>query len=315
MRAACVVLLGVLFGTASSSTQAQSTALSLELTLDETLFLPGEEIPLGVRISNLTGRPVTFGTTTNWLTFLVETKSGEIVNRIGPVPVQGEFTLESSKAGTKWWNIQPWFDLQEAGPYLVFAELRLPDWEQRLLSEPIRFTLQSATKLWEMSFGVPPTPGQPASAPEIRRYALQSATRSKERKLYARVSDDSGTHIYKVVLLDRLLSFSNPQQQLDGLSRLHVLFQTGGSTYTYSVLDPEGTLLIRQRHEITTGSRPRMAKKADGTITIAGGRRLPALNDIPPFEPPPREVPPTNTVSAVTNTPPTKGKKGSKGNP
>ncbi len=303
MHSACVALVGILLGTACWSARAQSTALRLELTLDETLFLPGEELPLGVRISNLTGRPVTFGTTTNWLTFLVETKGGEIVNRFGPVPVQGEFTLESSKAGTKWWNLQPWFDFQQPGPYLVFAELRLPDWNQRLLSDPIGFTLQSSTKLWEMSFGVPPAPGELSSAPEIRRYALQSATRSKERKLYARVSDDSGTRIYKVVLLDRLLSFSNPQQQIDGLSRLHVLFQTGGSTYTYSVLDPEGTLLIRQRHEIVNGIRPRMLKNADGTIAVGGGRRLPALSDVPPYEAPPRE-PTTNTGPAATNTPP-----------
>ena len=110
---------------------AQSTAIEVEIVLQEEYFLPGEEIPVGVRISNLSGRPVTFGSTTNWLIFYAESRSGDVVTRLGLVPVEGEFTLESSKAGTKYWNIQPYFDFDQSGPYLISAEIRLPDWNQR----------------------------------------------------------------------------------------------------------------------------------------------------------------------------------------
>lgn len=281
---------------------AQSTALTVDLVLDETFFLPGEELPVGVRISNLSGRPVTFGKTNNWLSFFVESKRGEVVARRGPVPVEGEFTLESSKAGTKWWNIQPYFDFEQPGTYLVYAELRMPDWNQRMVSDPIQINLQGASKLWEIPFGVPPANGDTNAAPanpEIRRYALQTAMRLKEKKLYARVTDEAETHIIKVVMLDRYLSFSNPQQQLDAKSQLHVLFQTGGSTYTYCIVNPDGELVGRQRHEITPNSRPRLYKNPDGSIAILGGKRLPSFVDIPPWNPPP-------TASMVDTNPPPK---------
>lgn len=294
---------------------AQSTAVSIELVLDESYFLPGEELPVGVRISNLSGRPLTFGTTTNWLTFLIESRKGDVVTRLGSVPVLGEFTLDSAKAGTKWWNLQPYFEIDQPGPYHVYAELRIPDSNLRIISEPALITLQGSSRLWEITFGVPPAPDastNPPPTPELRRYALQAATRLKERKLYARVSDEADNRIYKVVLLDRFLSFSNPQQQLDARSRLHVLFQTGGSTYTYCVVNPDGDLVARQRHEIVPGSRPRLAKTPDGSIGVAGGQRTPSYSDIPPWEPPVVSLVDTNTPAPVTNAPAADPKKKSR---
>jgi len=279
---------------------AQSSGVVVELVLDENVYLPGEEIPVGVRISNLSGRPITFGSTPNWLTFYAETKKGDIVARLGSVPVEGEFTLESSKAGTKFWNIQPYFDFQETGVHLVFAEIKLPEWSDRVLSEPVTFTLQGARKLWEVSFGVPPAEGSTNSPPEIRRYALQSAIRTRDRNLYARVTNEDETRIFRVVFLDRLLSFSNPAQQLDSRSRLHVLLQTGGNTYSYCVITPDGELAVRQKHEIVTGSRPRLVKTSDGDIEVTGGRRLPSSSDVPPYEPP--TVDSLSTTNSVTGT-------------
>lgn len=287
---------------------AQSVGVSVELILDETIYLPGEDIPVGVRISNLSGRPLTFGASPNWLIFYAETKTGEVIARFGQVPVEGEFTLESAKAGTKWWNIQPYFDFQDSGVHHVFAEVRLPEWEERILSEPVAFTLQSARKLWEISFGVPPPEGVTNAQPEIRRYALQSAIRTRDRNLYARVTDEEETRIYRVVLLDRLLSFANPTQQLDLRSQLHVLFQTGGATYTYCVVTPDGEVVVRQKHEITPGSRPRLVKLTDGSIQVGGGRRLPSSSDVPPYEPPPASTLTSTNAPAVTNAPASDGK-------
>lgn len=304
---------------ASGVARSQIAGVEVELVLDESNYLPGEELPVGVRISNLSGRPITFGSVSNWLTFHVENKRGEMVERYADVPVEGEFTLESAKAGTKWWNIQPYFGLDKPGRYVVYAELRLPEWEERLLSEGTVFTIQSARNLWEMSFGVPPANGDKDAVPEIRRYSLQAATRQgdtklSERRLYARVTDDTQTRIYRVVLLDRFLSFSNPEQQIDSRSRLHVLFQTAGSAYTYSVIDPDGRLLVRQRHEITPGSRPYLAKSDAGSIAVRGGRRIPTMADIPPYEGPlPSAVVNTNLVTTnLLNTPVTKKKKPSR---
>jgi hypothetical protein len=294
----------VAFWTSAWTIQAQTSALELGLVMDENVFLPGEDVLVGVRIANLTGRPVTFGSTADWLRFHVETKRGEIIQPLGPVPVLGEFTLEPTQVGTKWWNIQPYFAFEGPGGYLLHVELNLPEWDQQLLSDGLAFSIQSARKIWEVAVGVPPTVGQPEAAPEIRRYALQTATRRDGRKLYARVTDESESRIYRVVLLDRMLSFDNREQQVDAASKLHVLFQTGGITYTYCALNPQGELVARQRIDITNAGRPRLFKKPDGSIEIDGGRRVPTPSDIPPYEPPPVAIATTNApLPAVTNAP------------
>ncbi len=301
MRLICALWLACAVG--SGSSHAQSAGVAVEIMLDETVYLPGEDLPVGVRVSNLSGRPITLGTDNLWLSFYAETKSGEIVPRVGQVPVEGEFTLDSAKAGTKWWNVRPYFDFQDSGPHLIYAELRVPFGTERIISEPASFTIQNARKLWEISFGVPPSVEAPNRPPEIRRYALQSAVRTRDRNLYARVTDETETRIYRVVLLDRLLSFANPRPQLDNLSQLHVLFQTGGSTYTYCVVTPDGEIAIRQKHEIFSGSRPRLTKMDDGSILVGGGRRLPASSDVPPWDPPPAEILAPDAASAATNAP------------
>ncbi|MGE3312658.1 MAG: hypothetical protein AB7O66_22035 [Limisphaerales bacterium] len=311
MRLLCALFTACAVGLCPS--HAQTAGVSIEIMLDETTYLPGEDLPVGVRISNLSGRPLTFGTDNVWLSFYAETKSGDIVPRLGQVPVEGEFTLESAKAGTKWWNVRPYFDFRDSGTHLLFAELRLPFGTERIISEPATFNIQSARKLWEITFGVPPSPDAPDRPPEIRRYALQSAVRTRDRNLYARVTDESETRIYRVVLLDRLLSFSNPRTQLDHLSQLHVLFQTGGSTYTYCVVTPDGEIAVRQKHEIVTDSRPRLMKLEDGSITVGGGRRLPASSDVPPWDPTPAEIlAPDASSTAATNAPAASESKSSK---
>jgi hypothetical protein len=281
---------------------AQSSGLQLGLVMDEEVFLPGEDLLVGVRIANLSGRAVTFGSTPDWLRFHVETRRGEILDVLARVPVQGEFTLEPTQVGTKWWNIQPYFAFEGPGAYVVHVELNLPEWEQQLLSDGLAFTIQSARKIWEVRVGVPPAPGATDGAPEIRRFALQSGTRRDGRKLYARVTDESETRIYRVILLDRMLSFDNREQQVDAASQLHVLFQTGGISYTYCVINPDGELVARQRHDITTAGRPWLFRKSDGSIEVSGGQRVPTLNDTPPYQPPPAVAATTNATSpAVTN--------------
>lgn len=267
--------------------RAQTGGLDLKLVMDESVFLPGEDIMVGVRISNLSGRALTFGVNSEWLTFYIETRRGEMVDRLGNVPVVGEYTLESSQAGTKWWNIQPYFDFDRTGTYKLYVEVKLPEWTESRVSEPVEFAVQSSRKIWETTFGVPPSSAQEDNQPEIRRYALQSATRRSERRLYARVSDESESRIYRVVMLDRLLSFASPEQQLDSASRLHVLFQTGRASYTYTVLNHDGILVVRQRYDILAGVRPRLGKSAAGDIQVVGGRRQPTGYDIPPYVPPP----------------------------
>ena len=96
-------MLGMLAGIITSS-PAQVT---LEVVLDQKQFLPGESLPVAVKITNLSGQSLHLGAEPNWLTFSVESADGFVVLKNAEVPVLGEFDLASSQMATKRVDLHP----------------------------------------------------------------------------------------------------------------------------------------------------------------------------------------------------------------
>jgi len=86
-----------------------------------------------------------------------------------------------------------------------------------------------------------------------------------------------------------MVSFSKPKPRLDTQNNMHVLYQTGARYYNYSVVNPDGNLIVRRAYAITT-SRPRLQYEAD-KIVVKGGSRLHHKNDIPGIKEPAKVAP------------------------
>ena len=75
---------------------APATAqVTVEITTEQDQFLPAESLPLAVRITNRSGQDLRLGGP-DWLTFSVEARDGLVVPKLGDVPIEGGFVLESS---------------------------------------------------------------------------------------------------------------------------------------------------------------------------------------------------------------------------
>jgi hypothetical protein len=162
------------------------------------------------------------------------------------------------------------------------ATVKLAKWNQQASSKPTAFMILTGVPLVnvpDMEFGVPPKPGEADRAPEIRKYMLEKATYYRELKLYLRITD-AGNKTLHVFPVDRLVSFSTPEAQIDGASNLHVLHQTGARAFNYSVFDPEGGLVARQTYQYTS-TRPELRKNDEGKIFVHGGIRLISAKDFP----------------------------------
>jgi hypothetical protein len=251
--------------------------VSVDLALEQEQFLPGEAIPIGVRITNYSGQTIHLGRDENWLAFSIERPDGSIVPMRGKTPVQGEFAVPSSSVATKRIDIAPYFELSQPGSYRVTATVELKDWSKLLASKPASFDIISGTTLWQQDVGLPHPPGQP---PAVRQYALQQAINLKQMKLYVRVSDQSGSRVFRVFPIGPLISFSKPECQIDRTSNLHVLYQTGAKSFNYSVVNPNGVLLVRQTYEYTD-TRPILKVDEMGRIYVSGGARRVASDDLP----------------------------------
>jgi hypothetical protein len=264
---------------------AAAAQVTVETTLAQDQFLPGEPILVAVKISNLSGQTLTFGQDAEWLSFTLETREGALVQRQGEVPVLGEFKVETTQAGTRRVDLAPYFSVHKFGRYKVTATVKIPAWDKQVSSRPTSFDVVNGTKLWEQEFGLPAEPGQAQGAPEVRKYALLQANLVKHLRLYVRITDAAEEHIYRLFSLGDMVSINRPEAQLDKYGNLHVLYQVGAHSFNYSVVNPQGRLMLREAHDYTT-SRPRLSADQDGRISIRGGARRETANDLPPSAPP-----------------------------
>jgi hypothetical protein len=259
-----------------------SAQVTLDLRLDQNEFLPGESMPLAVKITNMSGQQLHFGADPGWLTFNVESTDGFDVVKISEVPVPGEFDLFSSQAGTKFVDLAPHFQINRTGHYKVTAVLHLKDWAASIVSPPKDFDVVNGAKLWSQNFGVPSAGGPP----EMREYSLEKANYLRSQlRLYLQLTDAAESRIYKVIALGPMVSFGYPEEQVDRTSQLHVLWQTGAQSFSYCVISTDGLVVQRDLYDLID-SRPRLKVDDNGDVAVVGGnKRIPA-NDIPTVHPP-----------------------------
>lgn len=284
------ILLPVLF--AFCLTAFTSAAqVSVEVALDQQQFLPGEALPVAVKITNRSGQPMRFGVEADWLTFSVESTDGFLVVKNCEVPVSGEFDLESSQLGIKRVNLAPYFELNKPGRYKITATLRIKNWAATINSAPMIFDVIHGVKLWSQDFGVPGTTNR---QPEVRKFTLEQASYLRSQlRLYVRLSDENEARIFTVTPLGPMVSFSRPEAQVDRLSRLHVLWQTGAQSFNCVQVNPDGAVVHQDIYDNFKNARPRFVISADGEVMVTGGTRRikPEERPTPPLVKAPNELP------------------------
>jgi len=256
--------------------------VTVEMVLEQHQFLPGESLPIAVRITNLSGQTLALGNDDDWLRIAIEARDGQVVRQLDDLPVRGAFTLESSQRATKRLDLAPYYNLSRQGRYLVQATVKIASWDRQFSSETAPFDIISGARLWECEFGVPESGS--SALPEVRKYILQSANYLKQDlRLYLRLTDASEAKIFRVLAIGQIVSFGKPEPKLDSQNNLHVLYQRGRLSCSYTVINPEGEILIRQTHDII-GTRPRLQLDKEGKIVVTGGVRRYAEDDLPPPE-------------------------------
>jgi hypothetical protein len=256
-----------------------SAQVTVELLTEQDEFLPGEAIPIVARITNHSGQTLAFGHEKGWLKFSVSAKEGYVGMRQEDIPTGEEFTLQSSEMAKVKLNLAPYFELNRPGHYQVTATVSIPEWKRQIKSDTKSIDVISGARIWQQEFGLPKASTDTNGPPELRIYALQEANYLKRNlMLYAQVTDSGGRN-NRVTPIGPMISFGQPTATVDKVSNLHVLYQNGPRTFSYTVINPNCEIMTRQTYEYT--SRLRMIADADGNITVEGGTRRIAPDDLP----------------------------------
>jgi hypothetical protein len=248
-----------------------SGQVTVDLSLDQDQFLPGEALQLAVHVTNRSGQLIHLGDE-DWVTFFVQSDDGSVVVKKSDPPVKDPFSLDSLEVATKRVDLAPYFNLTRPGTYRVMATVHIKDWNTDVTSGAKSFDIIEGAQLWSQTFGVPDSsaPNQP---PAVRKYTLVQANYLREQlRLYVQVTDETGGSIFKVRVLGPMISFSQPEAQLDRLSNLHVLCQSGATAFTYSVLNPNGELIQHETYDYVS-THPRLGEDTNGNISVIGGVR------------------------------------------
>ncbi|HVY68813.1 MAG TPA: hypothetical protein VHH73_02730 [Verrucomicrobiae bacterium] len=259
---------------------ASRAQVSAELVYDQEQYLSGEAITLGVKVKNFSGRTLHLGKDQPWLKFTVLAADGQVVARIGEVPVVHEFELETASAGTRRVDLAPYFAVSRAGRYKLTATVLVKELGLEMTTPPRYFEVVSGVKLWEQEFGVT----LPDGTSETRKYTLFNTSGLRQPKLYARVSDLAESRV-RVFAVGGILSFSHPELQVDKRNRLHILNQYASKSFNYCVVSPDADLLVHYTYEYTS-SRPALNVDREGNIVVVGGQRRFTTADVPPSSPP-----------------------------
>ena len=271
---------------------APAQVLTVQLSLDQEQFLPGETLPVTVRVFNNSGQSLHLGADAAWLKFSVESKGDSfVVMKNADPPVTGEFDLGSSLVATKRVDLAPYFVMTHPGRYRAVATVHIPEWGKDVVSPPAEFDVIDGVQLWSQDFGMPVPAGVTNQLPVVRKYILQKANYLKQQlRMYVLVSDATGAHVRKVSAIGPMVSFSRPEAQLDRASNLHVLYQSGAQSFIYSVVNPDGDITQQEIYDYLN-TRPRLGMNATGDIAVLGGVRRVKPGEQPEVKQP-DEVPP-----------------------
>jgi hypothetical protein len=273
------VITGLLAGALLVMAGASRAQVTVEVVMDQGQFLPGEAVPVAVRVANHSGQTLHFGKE-DWLSFAVEGASGFVVMKSEEPPMQHDFDVKTGEVATQHIDLAPYFTLTRQGQYKVSATVTLKAWDQELTSQPQNFDVIKGVKLWEQDFGVPDPSGTNTGPPEVRKYELQQTTYLQHLRLYLRVTDVTGAHAFRVIGIGPMTSFSFPKTQLDGKNHLHLIYASGARIFSYTEISPDGELLKRQTYDYLEGA-PRLVADKSGTVSIVGGHRRVMTDDVP----------------------------------
>lgn len=264
-----------------TATPAQTQPLKVQLTTEHTQFIAQEPMEITIRVLNYTGEALQLnGSDPEWITFSVEALGNKsLVRQAAPLDVDRSIPpVGTGMMATVRVGLVPQFEISKAGRYKIVARVKAGRWGE-ITSEPYFIDIVPGITMWEQEFGVPNAEGK---EPEMRKYKLIQSRNMDAPVIYVKVTDIYESRVFGLSALGKMVTQPTPEQITDRANRLHVLHQSGAKSFTYSMINYDGTVLLRMRYEYTD-TRPRLRANENGDIIISGGIRVKSEYDIDPL--------------------------------
>ena len=263
--------------------------IQVDLKFKRLQYIAFEPVIATVIITNLAGRAIELRNSEDlpWYGFEVTAKDGRTLPPL-PHPPEASLQMAAGASVTRKINLTPLFPITDLGVYHVRANVYFADLNKFFYAGAKVIEVTNARPIWQRTVGDP-------ESSAARTYSLMTNRFPDHTSLYVRVEDKQNSLVYGTYSLGRVISFDEPQAEIDRQNQLHVLQPSAPRIWSYSVVGLDGRLLKHATYS-QTRSTPRLRRTAEGAVGIAGGmldapappasRALPKLSDRPANLPP-----------------------------
>lgn len=237
----------------------------VELQIPSSKVLRYEPVIATVTILNHSGRMVVFAPKTKCarVQFNIEMGEGKLVPPLSAAPLLSGVELMPGEKRTWEFNLARLYAIQSLGLYKVRTVVDMGG-----LAYASALTYLEVARGFELRRLMAGVPDDPLAS---RTYVLEYMQKdTSEENLYLRIEDKTTKTIYGMFNLGRIVRVRMPDLQVDESGNVHVLFQTLGASYIYSVFTPYGVALMTKR--ISGGNRQvEMTRQPNGRISVTSG--------------------------------------------
>ena len=257
-------LILVLLAVATARAQIQ-----VELSFKRLQYIAHEPTVATVRIANNSGRDIDLHDDSGqrWFGFEITEGEGRLLAPLQQEVGEAALHVESGQTVTRKINLTSLYPVHDFGAYHVRANVFFPDLNKFFYSTTKVFQVGDARPIWQKTVGVPE--GMPGAG-EARTYSLLTNRFVDHTSLYVRVENRDTGVVYTTYSLGRIISFDEPQAEIDRANQLHVLHCAAPRNWAYSHVGWDGQLLAHSTF-LETKTRPRLRRTSDGSIAVNGG--------------------------------------------
>src|SRR5438094_9904935 len=267
--------------------------VQVDLKFKRLQYIAYEPVVATLGITNLAGRDIDLHDADgqSWFGFEVSGREGQPTPPVTTDNAQPPLQIKAGQKVTQRINLTPLYPVQEFGTYHVRAHIYFADLGKFFYSGTKVFEVTDARPIWQGTVGIPDGVSAPGN---VRTYSLMTNQFPDHTSLYVRVQDKDNGIVYATYSLGRIISFEEPQAQIDRTNKLHVLQCAAPRSWAYARVGLNGELLEHSSF-METKTRPRLVHSANGEIAVRGGvseaparnsaSKVPKLSARPPGEP------------------------------
>jgi hypothetical protein len=247
-----------------------SAQLMVELKLDKTTHVMGEDVTGKIVVFNRSGRDIILDGPGNqsWLAVNLTNPAGQLVSKAQEKHAEQSVILRAGSALERQIVVNDYIEFDDYGNYGITASVYFPEKRAFFASNRERIDINDGQVFWEQVVGVPR--GQ-LGAGSYRKYQLLNFNTTERTELFVRIRDNTGHFEYGTFSLGTIILYRDPQVTVDGDNNLNVLYMTAPRTYRHVTINTNGKIVNQKIYEEEGSNRPRMLVSKTGLINIRGG--------------------------------------------